>query len=145
MKLFIPEIGSKLKLKWNWAFELYLESRNDALLEATGENVWSHDWRRTACQPKGWSKDSEYGDYHKTFVLPRGSELSLDRIYIRKGNSGFSSLSFHLKRASVNPDYSAFTKRIHNGKGKCRFWAKLADVNTIDFAHEDDEEKIFVD
>lgn len=47
-----------------------------------------------------------------------GTELKIDRIYIRKGNKEYSSISFWIK----------------NGPYKgARFWAKLSEVNQIVF------------
>jgi hypothetical protein len=57
-------------------------------------------------------------------VLPRTTILKVDRIYVRKGASEYNSLSFVLKKA---PFYF---------KGKVRFWAKLPDVNKIEFEFE---------
>jgi hypothetical protein len=56
-------------------------------------------------------------------TLPAGTELAVDRIYIRKGASDFSSLSFNLV---ATPD-----PRISAARGRKRFWAKLADCNRI--------------
>lgn len=55
-------------------------------------------------------------------TLPMGSILSVDRIYIRKGASDYSSISFYLKSHS--------TLQL---KKKPRFWAKLEDCNNIMF------------
>lgn len=75
----------------------------------------------------------DYYNWKAEYTLPAGSILTLDRIYIRKGVSDFSSLSFNLNRKSVNPDFSMFAKNIHTQPGRCRFWAKLEDVNKIEF------------
>lgn len=55
-------------------------------------------------------------------TLPMGSILSFDRIYIRKGASDYSSISFYLK---FHPTLQL--------KKKPRFWAKLEDCNNIMF------------
>lgn len=55
-----------------------------------------------------------------------GTTLSVDRIYIRKGSSEYSSLSFFIQ-------YSP--KKTY--KKKPRFWAKLADCNKIVFELEE--------
>jgi hypothetical protein len=62
------------------------------------------------------------------FSLPAGSLMSVDRIYIRKGVSEYSSITFYLKESTWKP-FAA------KKKGAMRFWAKLADVNTIEFEH----------
>ncbi len=57
-----------------------------------------------------------------TVKLPAGSVLSIDRIYIRKGSSDWSSLTFFLK------DHPTMTF-----KKKPRFWVNLPDCNDIEF------------
>jgi hypothetical protein len=55
-------------------------------------------------------------------TIPVGSTLTIDRIFIRKGMSDFSSLSFYLR------DHPG-----HTFKKKPRFWAKLEDCNRIEY------------
>lgn len=138
MRLFIPELGSKMILQSSWSFDLYNESRNEALIDATGETRCP-DWRHPPHVPTamGWVKEDDYGYFHKRFSLPVGTELTIDRIYIRKGLKEFSSVSFFIKRSSICHTFSKFAHNIYSGKGKCRFWAKLADVNTMDIVLRD--------
>lgn len=104
--LYIPALGTEFTLASNWTFPLYHENRNDGLLKHFGVE-WGYDWRR---------------DIPKTEVtLPKGTVLKVHRIYIRSGNKDFDSVTFN---ASVIAG-----KKV---KG-CRFWAKLADVNRIEF------------
>ena len=49
-------------------------------------------------------------------TFPPGTILSVDRLYIRKGQSGFDSISFRVIKGSPIPTG--------------RFWAKLDEVNT---------------
>jgi hypothetical protein len=56
-------------------------------------------------------------------LLPAGTELTVDRLYVRKGISDYSSMTFYLTKT----DYPAL-----NVRGKKRFWAKLEDVNTLE-------------
>jgi hypothetical protein len=50
--------------------------------------------------------------------LPKGTILTLDRIYVRKGKAGFDSISFIIHKCPI--------------KGiKGRFWVKLEDANTL--------------
>lgn len=56
------------------------------------------------------------GNNSVPITLPVGTKLKVDRIYIRKGASDFSSISF----------FATIDKKDY------RFWAKLADVNTIE-------------
>lgn len=93
-RMFIPEIGTKIKLTKDWTFTLHKEYRNESLLlERFPSFNLSHDIK---------------------YTLPAETILTVDRIYIRKGNEEYSSLSFTLP-------------------GKKRFWAKLSDVNNIHF------------
>lgn len=138
MKLYVPEIGTVLQLEKDWEFTLYTERRNAALAKAAGFNYDLSDWivrsnNGEESLRNGWRKAKSYYDWQKEMTLPAGTILTLDRIYIRKGVSEFSSLSFNLTRKSVNPDYSDFAKNIYTMTGRCRFWAKLNDVNKIEF------------
>jgi hypothetical protein len=79
-----------------------------------------------------WSEEDtyEYNKYKELFfvpifmtvILPESTILSIDRIYIRKGASDYSSISFYLKSHPT-----MITKK------KPRFWAKLEDCNNIMF------------
>lgn len=59
-------------------------------------------------------------------TLPKDTVLKVDRIYIRKGISEYSSITFYVwsKPGPVAANAS---------KKKSRFWAKLADCNNIHF------------
>lgn len=61
-------------------------------------------------------------------TLPKGTILAIDRIYIRKGGSDFSSISFFIK--NLPKVKGEKTKRP-------RFWAKLDECNTIQFEKTD--------
>ena len=59
-------------------------------------------------------------------TIPKSSILTIDRIYIRKGQSDYSSISFFI----IFPkDF----KLINPYKKKVRFWVKLEDANNIEF------------
>lgn len=143
MKLFIPEIGDEIILTKNWTLTLYAEKRNVTLGEQFGyyfHNYYTFNY----FTPKYtlfsmWVKkpyDFLLDDYHETMrkiitnkeyeesivvSLPKDTKLKIDRVYIRKGASDFSSVSF--------------TTKINNKK--VRFWAKLKDVNNIEFKKVD--------
>ena len=97
MKLYIPDINDKLKLTKPWTFRLYHEMRNDKLFELLFKD---DDW---------WEEED---DTFRMATLPKDQILTVDRIYIRKGNKEYSSVSFRVPKA--------------------RFWAKLDDVNQIE-------------
>lgn len=113
MKLFLPEIGNRLVLTKDWEFVLYWESRNAKLIEKMGfkyEHIWSH-------------KQNSHKKQNFLVTMPIGTVLSVDRIYIRKGNAGFSSVSFRIPKVE---------NKKHTFSG-VRFWASLSDVNQIEF------------
>lgn len=119
MKLQIPAIGQELTLIRDWKFRLFYESRNEKLLVKLGHS-----------EPK---KKGEYGNltiwerYKKKMwveaVLVTGTNLAVDRIYIKRAT----------KDLNKDGEYNSLSFWIRSGPFKgCRFWAKLADVNTID-------------
>ena len=64
-------------------------------------------------------------------TIPAGAELTVDRVYIRKGAKDYSSLSFFLTDATpfgdrLAPVTARGFKRAH------RFWAKLSDCRAMD-------------
>lgn len=105
MKLFVPEIGSKLKITSDWSFILYPESRNDKMFKAIN---------------KPWSYRSEE---RYIITIPKDTILGVDRVYIRKGVSDYSSVTFTIPK----------DKNKKNKYAGTRFWAKLSDVNKIEF------------
>lgn len=130
MKLYVPEIGDELTLTADWTFALYNEYRNETLMEVI------NDPRQTT-----------YGQSDSIpCTIPAGSVLKVDRIYIRKGISEFSSLTFLWKGMRTNPKdierdmvsigYGTSQKSTYTVKKPARpvrFWAKLDDVNKIEF------------
>jgi len=67
-------------------------------------------------------------------TLPQGTELTVDRIYIRKGLKDFSSITFFASglgesTKKVGWGSSARTQKVK----KQRFWVKLSDCNKIEF------------
>jgi hypothetical protein len=104
MKMYVPEISDQIILSQDWTFDLYHEWRNKSLFDKMKVNFMNG----------GYAQNME--KYAAT--IPKGTGLKIDRIYIRKGNSEYSSLTFY----------------IGSGPWKgCRFWAKLKDVNKIEF------------
>ena len=103
-KLYVPEIGDEIKLSKEWKFNIYNEYRNEALLTHLSLNNQKIE--------RGGSTE---------IIIPKDSILKIDRIYIRKGSSDFSSITFYVKYPG--------------SKNKYRFWAKLSDCNNIEFEH----------
>jgi len=155
-QIFIPPLGTVIKLTEDWHFSLYNEGRNEKLQQITGllppfraltgglyewrqlslaerrkridESVWTHvpvwDKERT---------DLWGGDWHTPFVFRAETELKIDRIYIRQGQSDYDSVSFRTDCWVSNIGDPLFTKKYVNGRKikSLRFWAKLEDVNKI--------------
>jgi hypothetical protein len=149
-KLHIPPLGTELILAADWTFKLYQEHRNGDLQKAAGfqgrsENTSGNYWQMPAVERKaiderlGWRLDDGTlpstsdtyleGKIQKPLTLPAGTLLKIDRIYIRKGNAGYDSVSFWLMAKKV--PISLNGRPI---KTSMRFWAKLDDVNRIEFA-----------
>jgi hypothetical protein len=149
MKLFIPDIGTELILAADWTFGLYDEGRNDSLMEFVNDPrlISEHRWR------------SREKDEFRPVTIPKGEHLRVDRIYIRKGKgmSDYSSVTFFWigKRTEAridhqpeytyrdydySHDYSSrqYVNKIEPARDikiprkPIRFWAKLADVNTME-------------
>ena len=158
MKMYIPEIGDKIVLTKDWTFRLFDEGRNTALFDllkvkrrgvesiqraSDGKQffyVWNDSWRGGAWladdgeeakvnmyEVRQENRRNEISPQFKIIkdsgtevTLKVGQVLSVDRVYIRRGASDFSSITFN---------YLGTPK----GSGRVRFWAKLADVNMIEF------------
>jgi hypothetical protein len=109
-QLMIPDIGTVLQLSEDWTFRLYREKRNNSLIGLCGKGE------------AGWGDTATLS--HEV-TMKAGSELAVDRVYIRQGAGEYSSLSFHLHKGGVL-EYAGKTI-----KAKGRFWAKLSDVNEM--------------
>jgi hypothetical protein len=116
MRFYIPELGDKICLISPWTFDLWPESRNvDFVRSYTKKYYNSVDWSNSE-----WGIQDDNCKWHNKkklieVTLPFDTILSISRIYVRKGAKDFSSVSFY------------------HIKGHGRFWAKLEDVNKIDF------------
>lgn len=108
-KIFIPTIGTEIKLAKPWDFALIKDHCNKAIFEMFGI-PYHNDLYGT--------KGQKFG----RVSLPEDTVLKVDRIYIRKGREHYDSLSF----------YIASSPALKNKK-KVRFFAKLADVNNIEY------------
>jgi len=128
MRLFIPELGTRLRLIQPWSFNLYCESRNDSLL-------WHYEYFKRNEQGRKLDTNFKYNDIVDKLKLDIGCILKVDRIYIRKGANKYSSVTFHL----TLPDGRKSTKPLQQWHADLkprriplRFWAKLNEVNTIE-------------
>lgn len=108
----VPPIGTEIILAEDWTFKLYDESRNRTLIYAMGVT--------DKYPPRDKWEYSYYANPPAVEVtLPKGSKLTVSRIYIRCGKKAYDSITFTLKSHPLD-------KKI-----KGRFWAKLGDVNKI--------------
>ena len=74
-----------------------------------------------------------------TITLPKGTVLAVDRIYIRKGASDFSSITFFAKGLGETEVKNRWSGRTTKWKAQ-RFWAKLSDCNQIEFELMEEKE-----
>ena len=127
MKLYIPEIGDVIRLTQDWTFDLYNEDRNSTMMERMGDD-----------------RPVAYRWHNKNFsaipvTVPAGAELKVDRIYIRKGKGDYSSITFLWVGERTNARVELRDPKLW-GEAKTkiprkavRFWAKLTDVNNLEF------------
>jgi hypothetical protein len=136
MKLNIPTIGTTLTLMEDWTFTLLPEYRNETLYEMSGIPY----------------KSSHNGGTPTLVWLPKGTTLVVDRIYIRKGNADYDSLTFRVvgastQRRKVMQSHWSYAERRPDGtypepertevevtvpRKPVRFFAKLDDVNKME-------------
>lgn len=108
MKLFIPTIGTRLRLTEDWNFALFQESRNRSIAKNVLKN---NDFPRWGVKGKP-----------QLVTVPKGTVLTVDRVYIRQGIGNYDSVTFRILKGD-SPD-----ERFH----KTRFWAKLEDCNNME-------------
>lgn len=123
MKLYVPRVSDQIKLLKDWRFKNQQEYRNESFIDAY--------WKYEEAQPlddydifsdlavgRSKLKAGEKTD----IVVPRGTVLSFDRVYIRKGaSSGWDSVTFRIKECPIKE----FIKK--------RFWVKVDDANKIEY------------
>ena len=74
-------------------------------------------------------------------TFPAGTVLAVDRIYIRKGSSDYSSITFYAKGLGESEVTNRWSGRTTKWKAQ-RFWAKLQDCNQIEFELMDKSEVV---
>lgn len=145
-KLHIPDLGTLLVLAEDWTFKLYFERRNNTLLKTFGakDRYWYRDEQLLpddfedgevpdCIEYEKAMTDSQLKDAYKSYratnasdkpfirvTFPAGTQLKVDRIYIRQGGESFASVTF--RTTKVCPDKRFASKR---------FWVKLRDANQI--------------
>lgn len=124
MRLFIPACGYRIKLTQDWSFPLYFEHRNESLLKQFSVKPPSNGrWYGPDCHV-----DADYAKGLRTVTatLSAGTVLEVDRVYVRAHSKSVKD---------GDNDYDAVTFRVvtQDKDKKARFWAKLADVNNIEY------------
>jgi hypothetical protein len=113
----IPEIGETFTLRDPWTLILYDERRNWKFAE------WAGFGSVKTLHDAWWNSSTWYEDRFRPArslglaKLPRGTELKVERIYIRKGAPEFSSLTFSTRL---------------DGK-RLRFWVSLRDAASAEW------------
>lgn len=120
MRVFIPELGTVLTLAEDWTFKLINEQRNASLAKVTGtENPdYYFPWgtKENPIDEGSWNSRRRIPIDPGSYTFPAGTSLEVDRIYVRKGNEEFSSVTFKTRV-----------------KGRqIRFFAKLDDINRME-------------
>lgn len=110
MNLFIPALGTRLRLTKDWQFSLLCEERNKSLWDlVTGRAPMD---RIPVLHRLGQS----------AFIhLHKGDVLTVDRIFIRKDSSHYDSVTFKGKVKHTGVYH------------RVRFWVSLSDANNIEF------------
>ena len=108
MKLFIPPLGTRLRLRKPWTFSLMREYRNRSLWDLFG--------------PAEFDQISHVANGFNTVsvTLTPGDILTVSRIFIRKGSKDYDSVTF------------AGQILIDGVVRRVRFWAHLADANKLE-------------
>lgn len=115
MRMHVPHVGEQIQLTKNWTFVLYDEIRNTSVGKIFGLKI--DESGRSPCGPVG------------NVTLLAGTFLTVDRVYVRKStyfndSSEYDSMSFFIDWMPPNNAFSGHLPR---------FWAKLDDVNKIEF------------
>jgi hypothetical protein len=115
MIFFTPDIGTLLRLEEDWVFTLYNEYRNKNLF----------------LKLKEFGKIKEI-DKNQIVDLPKGLVIKVDRIYIKKGLSQYSSITFTVPK----PINKSEKQEMPLNQEYCgsKFWVKLHECNGIEFS-----------
>lgn len=115
MMIFIPPLGTKLRLTADWSFPLHMEWRNtDAWRMMVEPDLQGYHYTTPDRKPE-------------VVTLPEGMVLNVERIYIRMGAGEFDSVTFRVVDGPLK--HLVPKKAKGTATGKCRFWVKLGDIN----------------
>jgi hypothetical protein len=154
MKLFIPELGTKLKLTKNWSVSIMNESRNYSILDAfTGSNnklirkverikYNVCDWQGVKANPLfsprhcyGMSFEEAVKFYNENRHLLLTREEKIKNWGVYKDIIIPSGAILEVDRIYIrqgNLQCSSVTFKWRKDKKVLRFWANLEDVNKIE-------------
>jgi len=124
MQFFVPDIGTIVRLTQDWTFRLHSESRNYDMFQLVGL-PYSAD---QSISPAWGRHRGTKGPTEVTFKA--GTVLKIDRVYIRKGVSDYSSITFNIVKGKNSVLTAGKLEHVFKAKG-ARFWAKLSDVNKM--------------
>lgn len=119
--MFVPEIGTEIRVSKPWTFDLYHESRNSNLWGLTKGHTKGCNNYNVACSLRQ-RNENEVDTTSLTF--PVGTCLTIKRIYVRVGAKDFSSITMSI---TSSPD----ARLVPKGKKSTTFWVKLTDFNTL--------------
>jgi hypothetical protein len=115
MIFFTPDIGTLLKLEEDWTFTLFLEYRNRELFNKL----------------KSLNKIDDINK-NQIIDLPKGLVIKVDRVYIRKGLSQYSSITFTIPKPKTKSEKLEMPYNMDYAGSK--FWVKLHECNGIEFS-----------
>lgn len=138
MKLCIPSIGDSFRLTEDWTFPCFQEYRNIEFIKKMRPGTIPEDHNR-------WTM-TDRSRQSVAITIPKGSLLTVQRIYIRSGKKEWDSITFTLKEVPRDlppePEPATAGRRRKKSavatapkttkKATGRFWAKLRDVNEIE-------------
>jgi hypothetical protein len=108
MKMFIPRLGTKLRLEKDWEFSLWCEERNKSL--------WDMKAGRMGFDAIPW----QVRKFNIALVkLTVGDEFTVDRVHIRKDQAEYDSVTM---KGNI---------KHHGSFYRCRFWVLIDDFNNM--------------
>jgi len=125
----------------SWGRPVSYEKRQAAYKQAEAESESYQAYLKAFHE---WNERAKQLAIEKVVVtLPKDTVLAIDRIYIRKGASDFSSITFYAKGMGETEVKNRWSGKITKWKAQ-RFWAKLQDCNQIEFELMEEKEVISV-
>lgn len=131
----IPTIGTRITLTEDWTFNLVAEGRNEDFHDKVhlvvfeqGDDGYLYEIYKDKLGEDVKRRYSGVQKVDKETTLPAGTVLRVDRLYIKKNQGEFDSVTF------ICETLPGVEVKLKSGKKAAkvgRFWAKLRDVNNI--------------